>query len=294
MHEAGDLTGDASRFVRWWSELAADQNWLAGAYRHAVATLLEREGYAVDRRDLVAADAGTELVELLTEDRDETVAIETAAVAATPAPDAKQLEQLEQRQRLTAEQRRQIERGRIERDLGIANPTAKQVAASRNGAYGKLLQHLLVVDPAARQKWQQHTAANLTASQRAFAPDATKAMAPAARATVLASMPWLLELIEMAGTGETVIGFDFEQHHESAKAQSKQWRELLGFDPSSGKVRTFMAQLLALLGFKLQRTSRRQHAGDRVWWHYEVVDDLKALDRREALQHLGSCHFFCK
>jgi ribonuclease HI len=294
MHEAGDLTGDASRFVRWWSAMAADQNWLAGAYRHAVATLLEREGYAVDRRDLAAADASTELVELLTEDRDETVAIETAAVAAAPAPDANQLEQLEKRQRLTAEQRRQIERGRIKRDLGIANPTAAQVAASRNGAYGKLMQHLLVVDPAARQKWRDHTAANLTASQRAFAPDATKAMAPAARATALASMPWLLELLDLVGTGQTVIGFDFEQHHATAKAQSKQWRELFGFDPSSGTVRTFLSQLLALVGFKLQRTSGRQIAGDRVWWKYEVVDDLKALDRREALRHLGSCHFSCK
>jgi len=294
LHEAGDLTGDASRFVRWWSELAADQNWLAGAYRHAVATLLEREGYAVDRRDLVGADAGTELVDLLNEDRDETVAIETAAVAAAPAPDADQLELLEQRQRLTADQRRQRERGRIERDLGITNPTADQVAASRNGAYGKLLQHLLMVDAATRQQWRDHTAANLTASQRAFAPDATKAMAPAARATVLASMPWLLELLDLVGTGKTVIGFDFEQHHEAAKAQSKQWRELLGFDPTSGTVRTFMANTLALLGFKLQRTSGRQHAGDRVWWKYEVVDDLKPIDREQALRHLGSCHFPCK
>jgi hypothetical protein len=294
MHEAGDLTGDASRFVRWWSAMAADQNWLAGAYRHAVATLLEREGYAVDRRDLAAADASTELVELLTEDRDETVAIETAAVAAAAAPDTEQLDKLEQRQRLTAEQRRMRERGRLTRDLGIANPTAKQVAASRNGAYGKLMQHLLVVDSAARQKWRDHTAANLTASQRAFAPDATKAMAPAARATALASMPWLLELLDLVGTGQTVIGFDFEQHHATAKAQSKQWRELFGFDPSSGTVRTFLSQLLALVGFKLQRTSGRQPAGDRVWWKYEVVDDLKPLDRREALQHLGSCHFSCK
>lgn len=307
MHEAGDLTGDASRFVRWWSAMAADQNWLAGAYRHAVATLLEREGYAVERLDLsgLIADplqckgSGLEtpesgLTELLAADRDETMAVETAAVAAAPAPDADQLELLEQRQRLTADQRRQIERGRIKRDLGIANPTAAQVAASRNGAYGKLMQHLLVVDPAARQKWRDDTAGNLTASQRAFAPDATKVMAPAARATLIASMPWLLELFDLVGTGKTVIGFDFEQHHETAKAQSKQWREIFGFDPCSGTVRTFMSQLLALVGFRLERSSRRERAGDRTWWHYAVVDDLKPLDRREALQHLGLCHFSCK
>lgn len=293
MHEAGDLTGDASRFVRWWSELAAEQNWLAGSYRHAVATLLEREGYAVDRRDLVAHDGGTELVDLLKEDRDETVAIATAAVAATPAPDAGQLEKLEQRQRLTAEQRRMRERGRIERDLGIANPTAKQVAASRNGAYGKILQHLLVVDADVRQRYQQHLAGNLTASQRAFAPDFTDAHKPSTRGALLAEMPWVRKLLELVGTGQTVIGFDFERHHEAAKADRLRWRELFGFDPGSGTVRTFMASTLALLGFKLQRTSRRQHAGDRVWWSYEVVDDLAVLNRREVLQHLALCHFPC-
>jgi hypothetical protein len=104
-------------------------------------------------------------------------------------------------------------------------------------------------------------------------------------------MPWLLELIDLAGTGRTVIGHNYLQHHETAKAQSKQWREVFGFDPSSGTVRTFVAQMLALVGFKLRRTSGRQHAGDHVWWKYEVIDELAALDRqqvqatiREALQ----------
>ena len=294
LHEAGDLTGDASRFVHWWSAMAADQNWLAGTYRHAVATLLEREGYAVDRLDLVGSTGGTALMELLAEDRDETMAVETAAVAAAPAPDADQLELLEARQRLTAEQRRIRERGWIERDLGITAPTAAQVAASRRCAFVKLTQHLLVVDATARERWRGHTASKLTASQRAFAPDATRAMAPASRASVLASMPWLLELIDLVGTGRTVIGFDYEQHHEAAKAQSAQWRELFGFDPTSGTVRSFLTNMLALVGLKLERTSRRQNAGDRQWWHYQVSDDLKPLNRQEVLRHLGSCHFLCK
>jgi len=58
-----------------------------------------------------------------------------------------------------------------------------------------------------------------------FAPDAIRAMAPASRARVLASMPWLLELRDMVGTGRTVIGFDYEPHHEAAKAQSAQCPE---------------------------------------------------------------------
>ena len=292
--DAGDFAGDASRYVAWWSRLAADQNWLAGSYRHAVATLLEREGYKVQRLDLQAGDGGTELSDLLEEDRAETIAIETAAVAATPSPDSNQLELLEKRQRLTAEQRRQIERGRIERDLGVVDPTPQQVAASRNEAYAKFRQHLLVINPEARQQWRKHAAASLSSSQRAYAPDATRAMAPAYRADVLSAVPWVLELIELAGTGRTLIGCNFEQHHESAKAQSLQWRELFGFDPNSGTVRTFIANTLALLGFRLERTSRRERSGERVWWHYQVEDDLKPLDRQEVLQHLGLCHFPCK
>jgi len=47
-------------------------------------------------------------------------------------------------------------------------------------------------------------------------------MAPASRASVLASMPWLMELLDLVGTGRTLIGFDYEPHHEAAKAQSDQ------------------------------------------------------------------------
>ena len=290
--DAGEATGDAGRFVRWWSELAADQNWLASSYRDAVAVLLEREGYVVQRLDQQAADKCTELVKLLDEDRDASVAEDTAAVAAAPAPDADQLDLVESRQRLTADQRRQLERGRIERDLGIKAPTAKQVEASRNGAYVKALQHLLTIDASQRQRWQQETRAAMPASVRNYAPDFAKAMAPATRGTLLSKMPWLIELIDLAGTGKTVTMADFEQHHAKAKATAN-WRELLGFDPHSGTTRTFVANLLALLGFKLQRTSRRSGI-ERRYWHYEVADELAVLDRQQVLQHLACGHFLCK
>lgn len=290
---AGEATGDAGRFVRWWAELAAGQNWLSPHYRDAVAVLLEREGYAVQRLDQQAAGTSTELVDLLAEDRDANVAEDTAAVAAAPAPDADQLELLENKQRLTADQRRQLERGRIERDLGIAKPTAKQVEASRNGAYVKALQHLLTIDTDQRQRWQNETLAAMPASVRSYAPDFAKAMAPATRGTLLAQMPWLLELLGLAGTGKTIAMADFEQHHAKAKTTGN-WRELLGFDPASGTCRTFVGNLLALLGFKLQRTNRRELIGERRYWHYEVVDDLAVLDRRQVLQRLTCGHFLCK
>jgi hypothetical protein len=290
---AGEATGDAGRFVRWWAELAADQNWLWPHYRDAVATLLGREGYAVQRLDQQAADTSTELVELLAEDRDANVAEDTAAVAAAPAPDADQLELLESRQRLTADQRHQLERGRIERDLGLPAPTAKQVEASRNGAYVKALQHLLTIDTEQRQRWQNETKAAMPASVRTFAPDFAKAMAPATRATLLAKMPWLLELLDLAGTGQTITMADFEQHHAAAATVGSRWRELLGFDPSLGRCRAFMGHLLALLGFKLQRTNRRSGI-ERRYWHYEVVDELAVLDRQQVLQRLTCGHFLCK
>jgi hypothetical protein len=281
--DAAEACPDAARYLRWWSQLAADQNWLAPNYRHAAVELLGREGYAVQRLDLVGSDAGTELVDLLDEDRTETIAEETAAVAATPAPTPDQLELLEQRQRLTAGQRHQLERGRIERDLGLPAPTAKQVEASRNDGYGKILQHLLVVDSDARKQWQQQKRESLSPSQRHFAPDTTKAMAPATRATALQQMPWLLELVNLAGTGQTRIMADYEAAHAFAKSDGNRWREVFGFNPTSGTCRTYVASMLALLGFKLQRTSRRQHAGDRVWWHYEVVDELAAIDRQQVM-----------
>jgi hypothetical protein len=281
--DAAEACPDAARYLRWWSQLAADQNWLAPNYRHAVAELLGREGYAVQRLDLVGSDAGTELVDLLDEDRTETIAEETAAVAATPAPTPDQLELLEQHQRLTADQRRQLERGRIERDLGLPAPTAKQVEASRNDGYGKIMQHLLVVDSDARKQWQQQKRESLTPSQRHFAPDTTKAMAPATRATALQQMPWLLELVNLAGTGQTRIMADYEAAHAFAKSDGNRWREVFGFNPTSGTCRTYVASMLALLGFKLNRTSRRQRVGERMFWHYEVVDELAAIDRQQVM-----------
>jgi hypothetical protein len=282
--DAAEACPDAARYLRWWSQLAADQNWLAPHYRHAVAELLGREGYAVQRLDLVGSDAGTELIDLLDEDRAEAIAEETAAVAAAPAPTPDQLELLEQRQRLTADQRRQLERGRIERDLGLPAPTAKQVEASRNNGYGKILQHLLVVDSDARKQWQQQKRESLSPSQRHFAPDTTKAMAPATRATALQQMPWLLELVNLAGTGQTRVMADYEAEHETAKTYGNRWREVFGFNPTSGKqARTYVASMLALLGFKLNRTSRRERIGERMCWHYEVLDELAAIDRQQVM-----------
>jgi len=281
--EAGEACPDAARYLRWWSQMAADQNWLAPHYRHAVAELLGREGYAVQRLDLVGSDAGSELVDLLDEDRDEAIAEETAAVAAAPAPTPDQLELLEQRQRLTADQRHQLERGRIERDLGLPAPTAKQVEASRNDGYGKILQHLLVVDTDARKQWQQQKRESLSPSQRHFIPDTTKAMAPATRATALQQMQWLLELVDLAGTGQTRVMADYEAEHETAKTYGSRWREVFGFNPTSGTCRTYVASMLALLGFKLNRTSRRERIGERMFWRYEVVDELAAIDRQQVM-----------
>ena len=293
LHEADEQTGDASRFARWWSELAADQNWCGMHYRHAVATLLEREGYAVERLDLEADANGTELSDELTEIRDGLVAEDAAAVATTPAPDAKQLEDLEQRQRLTKDQRRMIERGKLERDLGISEPTGEQVAVSRKNAYGKLMQHLLVLDRDARQRWRDQAIRKLTPSQRRFAPDLTGATAAANRADVLERLPWLQDLLAIAGTGETVSMADYETAHAAAQADGSRWRELMGLDPRRGTARTFVADVLRLLGFKLERTNRRSRSDNgRRWWHYEVIDELRALNRqqvqatmRNAVQH---------
>ena len=99
-------------------------------------------------------------------------------------------------------------------------------------------------------------------------------------------MPWLLELVNLAGTGQTRIMADYEAAHAFAKSDGNRWREVFGFYPTSGKqARTYVASMLALLGFKLKRTSRREreHDGERMFWHYEVLDELAAIDRQQVM-----------
>jgi hypothetical protein len=282
LHEANDAIGNSAQFVRWWSEIAAHQNWLANYYRHAVEVLLTREGYSVNWQN---SDVDTKpLIDELTEARDATVEAETTAVAAAEPILPSRLIELEKQQRLTREQRRQMERAQIERDLGIKIPSPEQVQCSRNNCYGKALLHLLMVNSDVRQQWHQTAA---VAAGR-FAPDVTKAMAPSTRAKLLAGMPWLHKLIGLAGTGQTFISFDFEQQHQDAIDQRGIWRELLGFDPGGITARTFLNQMLKLIGFKLQRTSRRETKAEigKTYWHYEVVDDLAAVDREKVHHHL--------
>lgn len=282
--DAGDACGDASRYLRHWSKFAALQNWLAGSYRHAVAELLQQQGYEVERLDLIGSLSVDEITDELDEVRDENIAADSAAVAAMPLPNAMQLETLQKLKRLTTTQRQQLERAEIASGFGLTSPTAEQVATTRNGNYGKALQYLLVIDADARQKWQQQTKKALTSSQQQFAPDATKAMAPAVRAKALARLPWLLDLIGIAGTGKTEIMHTYEGAHLAAISTGHQWREIFGFKPDSGTCRTFIANMLGLMGYKLERTKRRTRAGglERIYWNYEVVDQLAVLDRAKV------------
>ena len=280
LHEA-DAANASSRFVQWWSELAAQQNWCGAHYRHAVTTLLEKEGYQVERLDEL--DAGKELLEVLTDERDAVIAEDTAAVAAAPEANAEQITDLEKRQRLTQEQRRMLERARIARNFGITDPTAQQVEASRDNAYNRLLMHLLLLDRETREQWKVATLQGLSSSERSFAPDLTAAVAPAMCAEVLAQMPWLHQLLALVGTGETITMETFAAAHQSAQADGARWRQLFGFDPRRGTVRTFVDDVLRSMGFKLQRTKRRSTSADGVRMsHYEVVDLLKVLDRSTA------------
>ena len=101
------------------------------------------------------------------------------------------------------------------------------------------------------------------------------------------------DLVALAVTGATINMDRFAAPHAQAQADDQRWRELFGFNPGGGSTaRTFVSNMLKLLGFKLQRTTRRSRdAEGRLWWHYEVVDEQKALNRsqvhatmREALQ----------
>ena len=297
--DAGEQIGEPAAFLALWSRAAADQNWQAGHYRHAVDVLLGAEGYGVDRFHCSECAGEPEARrfyrEELEEARDETVRTETEAVAATPLPERKELEDLEKRQRLTAEQRRQIERGRIERDLGLPNPSAEQVALVRDGGAEKALLHLLLIDEQARAQWQRQAEKELAPSQRQLAPDLTRALAPWGRAKALAGMAQVHELLGLAGTGQTVTMAAFESWHATVIEQRRRWRECFGFDPGDGEeggttTRTFVAAILRALGFDLQRIKRRSlqesSSGERkLYWHYEVVDALLPLGREQVQRH---------
>ena len=140
-----------------------------------------------------------------------------------------------------------------------------------------------MVNADARKQWQQQKRESLSPSQRQFAPDTTKALAPAARATALEQMPWLLELVALAGTGQTRIMADYEAEHETAKTYGNRWREVFGFNPTGGTCRTYVASMLALLGFKLNRTSGRQQVNEKMYWKYEVLDELSVLGRQQVM-----------
>jgi hypothetical protein len=96
-------------------------------------------------------------------------------------------------------------------------------------------------------------------------------------------MPWLHQLLALVGTGETITMEAFAAAHQSAQADGARWRQLFGFDPRRGTVRTFVDDVLRSMGFKLQRTKRRSTSADGVRMsHYEVIDVLKVLDRSTA------------
>ena len=289
------VSPDAGTFLRLWAKVAADHNWQAGHYRHAVAVLLGAEGYRVDRGDLADLAESNDLSEELAEIRDETVRRDTEAVAAAPRPDPDDVIELEKRRRLTPEQRRAIERAHIERELGLPHPTGEQVRLAREGAASQALLHLLMVNPQARQEWHAATLASLTPSQRSLAPDLTRCMAPSSRSELLARLsierdgqqvPAINELLNLAGTGRSLPLAAFEQLQAKAIEQRHRWRERLGFDPGSGTVRTFVESLLKLLGYKLRRTERRSVVNGRQWYHYEVADLLQPLGRGQVQQHL--------
>ena len=100
------------------------------------------------------------------------------------------------------------------------------------------------------------------------------------------------DLAALAVTCETIAMDRFAVPQAQEQADGQRWRELFGFDPGDEITpRTFLNNMLKLLGFKLRRTARRERIGNSCWWHYEVVDELKALNRskvhctmREALQ----------
>jgi superfamily II DNA or RNA helicase len=112
-------------------------------------------------------------------------------------------------------------------------------------------------------------------------------------AACAAQLPWVNDLIKIAGTGHTITMLSFEQQHENAKKQADFWQSIFEFDPTNILTRTFVNNILSFFNFKLQRTNRRQRFGrsgkeaptkQQYYWHYEVVciDPSKERKRQQG------------
>jgi DNA repair protein RadD len=108
-----------------------------------------------------------------------------------------------------------------------------------------------------------------------------------------ARLPWVNDLLKIAGTGHTITMLPFEQQHENAKEQVDFWQNTFGFDPTNIFTRTFVNNILSFFNFKLQRTNRRQRFGrsgkeaptkQQYYWHYEVlgIDPSKERKRQQG------------
>jgi DNA repair protein RadD len=108
-----------------------------------------------------------------------------------------------------------------------------------------------------------------------------------------ARLPWVNDLLKIAGTGHTITMLPFEQQHENAKEQVDFWQNTFGFDPTNILTRTFVNNILSFFNFKLQRTNRRQRFGSsgkeaptkqQYYWHYEVlgIDPSKERKRQQG------------
>ena len=108
-----------------------------------------------------------------------------------------------------------------------------------------------------------------------------------------ARLPWVNDLLKIAGTGHTITMLPFEQQHENAKEQVDFWQNTFGFDPTNIFTRTFVNNILSFFNCKLQRTDRRQRFGrsgkeaptkQQYYWHYEVlgIDPSKERKRQQG------------
>ena len=278
-------------FYSWWAELIAGLNREARCYRMRVQRLMQREGYRV--REAPDSAANPALAEAHKEALEQAIDADAGKLAAMAPIDPVDLQELEKRQNLTAEQRDRRDRGRITADLGIKQPSAEQVRVWREGPQRSLLRSLLLRSAKARRLYQQQLTATLPRSAAAFKPDL------ADHFRVLTAVTFLLEAAKGCRAIKTLITLQagdeinaalLAKAQDYAQAHYWLWRERIGFDPgnSDRPVRPleFGKQLLELVGLELKAAKSRKGSEGSRDRGYVVRDPLAVLDRSAVEAHL--------
>ena len=261
--EGGDNCG---AWLAAWAELGATRNRQRFAYRATIASLLEREGWALQAPGpepcpAAGAQATADLQAIAAA---ALAAEDQALIAADPLTD-KEAAELARRRQLEPSERAALQRYRLAQRwaLGAADPTPELLEADRAGLADRLRLGWLLSNREALALVPNHDQQRIAAldpAGRPFAPDRLRvALAPRLAAMQALGVP---ELVARFAAGEVIASTDQAviDLHDAATTHRPQLAAAAGCSPGVKATGTLRALLLAL-GWRLERAGRIKARG---------------------------------